>query len=590
MAPELLQLDPTPQSDVYSLGVILFEMITGKLPLEDSADKNDLMSRIKDGERDPLPESEFKNIIENMLSQTPENRPSIDSIFEFLGGYESEISEYIKRIKLGEQSCHCGFEANFGHFVTEGNALFQLFKATLLPESENDQIIQLIHNAAEKKLPHAMFEISIQLEDEDPKRSLEFLKNAAIEGHIQSISKLGIVALQNKNIQQAAQMFKISADGGDIFGISNYGKMLLIGAGVPQDIPKGIEYLQKGVEQGDSNCQFILGSYLIENDKYEEGFKLLQLSGQQGNVRSQLLMAFELSDKTSPKYNPEFSYLMLQQLANNGVIEAMLKLGNILKEGNEYIKPNPKESYDIFMKAMAKGSQIAMIEIAEFLIEGKVVPKDTKKGIAMLEKLVTLHNVEAMFHLSKYENHNELLKKAADNGHPLANYLYAIENNSEVYLRNAVKLNLPIAMNYLGELILSKKVNGTEDEAMNLFKTAAKKGFDKANYNVGLLMLEKNDRVNGLSYIQKAALNGLPEAVYKMGVMVISNEIDGNLSEGIKLIEAAANDGYPLALYELGMLYLDGKKVDKDEEKGKKLLREAADKGYEEAKKALNNI
>ena len=58
MAPELLKRGgkPSKESDVYALGMILWEMTTRKIPYEDAADDTVAMGWIKDGEKEIIPE------------------------------------------------------------------------------------------------------------------------------------------------------------------------------------------------------------------------------------------------------------------------------------------------------------------------------------------------------------------------------------------------------------------------------------------------------------------------------------------------------------------------------------------------------
>ena len=594
IAPETLQNDLTIEGDIYSLGVIILEMVDGKFPLNCSADKNDYMSSIIDGERDEISDSEFKDIIEKCLSLDPIKRPNIDEIFGFLEKYREKIKDYANKIDHSKQEINCGFEKNYQKYVDEDNPLFKLFKATLLPDSKKEEYLKLISDAANKKLPQAMFSLSFQIEEDNPKLSLELLRDAAKAGHVQSLSKLGMVAIQNKNFKEALELFKAAAESNDIFGIANCGKMYFIGVGIPQNIEISLKYLKKGVELGDSNCQFLLGSYLIENGKDDEGFKLLQLSGQQGNIRAQISIAFELSDKNSPKYNPSIALLMLKQLAEDGNVDSMLKAAQLLREGPEGIDINLKESYNLYTKAMMKGSQDGAIEVAECLIEGYGVEKDNEKGFKLLKFLSERGNINAMFRLSKLlkkyndETYRQWLKNAAELDHPGAMFEWSKEINSNLFLIKSSQKKYPPAMNYLGELILSKKIDGTEEEAINLFTEASQKGNEQATLNLGILTLKTNKN-KGIEYINKAASNGFPPAITQIGLMLLNGDIEGTVEEGAKLIEAAAQDNYPLAQYHIGMIYLQGIGVEKDINKANEYLRKAADNGESQAIQQLKS-
>jgi len=79
MAPELFRQWVTPQADIYALGIVLHQLLTGKRPF-DASDQASLMYKILNGERDPLtsfradlPES-LNSLLDKMLARSLEDR------------------------------------------------------------------------------------------------------------------------------------------------------------------------------------------------------------------------------------------------------------------------------------------------------------------------------------------------------------------------------------------------------------------------------------------------------------------------------------------------------------------------------------
>ena len=79
MAPELFRQWVTPQADIYALGIVLHQLLTGKRPF-DAPDQASLMYKILNGERDPLtnfrpdlPES-LNALLDKMLARSLEDR------------------------------------------------------------------------------------------------------------------------------------------------------------------------------------------------------------------------------------------------------------------------------------------------------------------------------------------------------------------------------------------------------------------------------------------------------------------------------------------------------------------------------------
>ncbi len=83
-APELFKRGAiaSKASDIYSYGMVLWELVTRKLPFNDAADETTVMGWIKDGEQENIPDDcpqEWKEIITSCWS-APENRPQAKEI------------------------------------------------------------------------------------------------------------------------------------------------------------------------------------------------------------------------------------------------------------------------------------------------------------------------------------------------------------------------------------------------------------------------------------------------------------------------------------------------------------------------------
>ena len=88
MAPEMLRRKGDHRSDIYSLGVILFEMIVGKVPFEGDSE----WEVLKKHETDPVVipasvSSPYREVIEACLKKRPEERPGrVEEVLAMLGG------------------------------------------------------------------------------------------------------------------------------------------------------------------------------------------------------------------------------------------------------------------------------------------------------------------------------------------------------------------------------------------------------------------------------------------------------------------------------------------------------------------------
>jgi len=98
MAPELFGPSPTysTASDVYSFGMLLWEMVTRKIPFAQATNGQVLEKWISEGKRETIPEScpqGLATIIEDCWAQAPKKRPSLDVIILRLNTLMGNISD-----------------------------------------------------------------------------------------------------------------------------------------------------------------------------------------------------------------------------------------------------------------------------------------------------------------------------------------------------------------------------------------------------------------------------------------------------------------------------------------------------------------
>ena len=94
-APELFRrgAKATIFSDMYSLGMVLWELASRKIPFADAENPMIAMDWVKSGEKEVIPEEtpkEFKQLIESCWDKEPSKRPTADKVAQSLNGLLQE--------------------------------------------------------------------------------------------------------------------------------------------------------------------------------------------------------------------------------------------------------------------------------------------------------------------------------------------------------------------------------------------------------------------------------------------------------------------------------------------------------------------
>lgn len=128
--------------------------------------------------------------------------------------------------------------------------------------------------------------------NEDKEKAFSLYKESIDEGNINLYYKLGKLYEDEGNIEEALLNYKKGHENVDINCTQRLGVMHLNGEGVKEDREKGLEYLKKAVQFGNSNSLFILGVALLNKDR-EKSEKYLIEAYRKGSSQAASILARE---------------------------------------------------------------------------------------------------------------------------------------------------------------------------------------------------------------------------------------------------------------------------------------------------------
>ena len=161
---------------------------------------------------------------------------------------------------------------------------------------------------------------------------------------------------------------------------------------------------------------------------------------------------------------------------------------------------------------------------------------------------------------------------------------------AETFLREGAEKGLPVAQYALASYIELGRVEGTGQEALDLYLAAEEGGLAPAGVEAGRMMVWGGDGVpqdlsRGRAKIEEGIRVGLPQAMVYLGNMNYQGiGLAKDLARALELQLRAAEMRNPQGQYSAGFMLTRGQGGDADPAEGARLMKLAMDAGLEEAK------
>ncbi|MBP3958589.1 SEL1-like repeat protein [Gemmata sp. G18] len=295
-----------------------------------------------------------------------------------------------------------------------------------------------------------------------------------------------------------------------------------------------------------------------------------------------------------------------REAAEGDCVYGMVLYANCLENGIGAAKSESKAAR-LYRKAAEAGEPIAMTELGGCFRDGKGVPKDETEAVAWFRKAADLDDRMAMYLLGvSYRDGRgvtkdsaesaEWFRKAADLGGPAAMvelaYCYATgsgvtKNPPEAvaWFRKAADRGNAIGMDELGYCLAhGRGVKKDPTKAHAWYEKSAEQGYSNAQNNLGLLygngLGVSTDYAKAREWYEKAASQNHPGAQNNLGVLYESGlGVTQNYKTAREWYEKAAEQGYAIGQYHLALLYYRPLGVTQDYTKARELFEKAAAQG-----------
>lgn len=246
-------------------------------------------------------------------------------------------------------------------------------------------------------------------------------------------------------------------------------------------------------------------------------------------------------------------FMWLEKSASKGHADAQAELGYCYYSGEGAVK-DFKEALKWFQRAADNGSVYGQFRMGWAYSNGEGVAKDQKLAVSWYKKAADNGNTAAMNNLAVCYANGEGVAKDT-------------KKSFELYQEASEKGNLLSTLNLARAYELGEGTNVDKKKAFELYKKVASK--DSTLYS-------DEDK----EYVARG--------IYNVGKMYFcGNGVEKNYEEAVKYFNLAKNQGNMDALCGLGIAYYFGQGVPVDREQGKKLVREASERGHARAKSLL---
>lgn len=372
------------------------------------------------------------------------------------------------------------------------------------------------------------------------------------------------------------------AENGDPEAQFNLARLYLTGGAMAEpDSEKAVHWMKKAAEQDFAPAQTMIGLFYQSGELFEPDDAQAKLwfkkGAENGNPLGQYLYGLVILNEGLPRNEDNDAKVVIgmdwiRMAARQGVpqaVEAVETWDNAAKRERENMPPERIEMFKKWTEEAEQGDSEAMYKLG-------YAHYDINSGVFDMDKAW------------------EVLEKAAESGNAgaqdMLGYLYTnIPSRKDMekavyWMEKAARqdslrsLNVMAGIYTLGDYAEQDLVKGRDYyfRALDLGYSEAAAGINALYEYSGSGPYEDPEKQR--EWFRDGAERGVPAAQLKLG---LGYALENDFENGVKWLGKAADQGNATAQYFLATLYVDGKGVDRDLDKARKLFEKARAGGYD---------
>lgn len=440
-------------------------------------------------------------------------------------------------------------------------------------EKENDYIQSKIYIKWSNNFKYAQDIIrDISSEAEDISKAEKILITEAHRGNVLASSELGKLYASERlglcDTEKSELYYKRALEGylalepaaGKLQGYIQYrlGNIYTYGLGTDIDEKEAFEWLTKGAESGNKYASFSLGNIYYYGNSY---------------VEKDAETAHKHYSAAANKNMPYASYALGKMYGNNEVANIDTAQASRL-------------SYTHYEKALhgflamenQNADDMLLYKIGMMYKYGYGTDIDLDKATDYFRRSAKLNNKYALYEYGKtlcLSDHEEDRKTGLS------------------MLEKSVELGNDNAKRYLGVIYLEGKITEQNvEKGLQMLTDCADKGDGFAMYRLGKYYDGADNTSEAVKWFKLSCEkeNISKYATYSLAKIYLREDTEYfNVDEAVRLLEKSIELDNDNAMCKLGIMYLYGKHVDKDIERGMELLKAAEERGNEFAKQVIES-